>query len=276
MPSPTDILVTLGRRVLGPRQLNHLARFAPVLELVAASGPPGHLLDIGSGSDGISGLLPEGWSATAVDSNFDDYAGTTAPRQLAANQQLGDVRALPFADGSFPVTVALDLLEHVEPADREQAVGEICRVAERRAVIACPAGEPALAADRRLAQWFSASGRPVPGWLAEHLSNGFPEIDRLAAAASRFGTVRVLGNESIAAHERIVRAEHRIVAAVALRLLCRPVQWLMTSRQAGARRIAAGLLRRVRGHDRAPTYRAIVVVDRSFAGRSRSIRHSTE
>jgi hypothetical protein len=276
MPSLTDILVALGRRALGPRQLNHLVRFEPVLELVAGSGPPDRLLDIGSGSEGISSLLPPGWSATAVDADFDDYAGGTAPRRLAANQQLGDVRALPFADGSFAVTVALDLLEHVDAADRAQAVSEICRVAGRRAIIACPAGGPALACDRRLAQWFSAGGRTVPGWLTEHLDNGFPEADQLAATASGFGSVQVIGNESIAAHERIVRAEHRIMPALALRLLCRPLQRLMTSRRRRARAICAGLLRRVRGHDRSPTYRAIVVVDRSLAGRSRSIRHSSE
>ena len=64
---------------------------------------------------------------------------------------LGDVRCLPFSDRAFEVVVAVDLLEHVAAEDRPQAVREICRVARSRAVIACPAGEPALAADRGLA-----------------------------------------------------------------------------------------------------------------------------
>jgi ubiquinone/menaquinone biosynthesis C-methylase UbiE len=259
----TAILVALGRRWLGTRQLNHLVRFEPVLALVLSAGSPGGtLLDVGSGSQGIARLLPDDWCATAVDANFDDYAPTSGPRRLASDQQVGDVRALPFEDARFDVTVAVDLIEHIAAADRAQAVSEICRVSRRRAVIACPAGEAALRADRRLAAHFTRDGRPVPPWLQEHLQNGFPAVAELVAAATRFGEVRTLGNESISAHERLVAAEHRILPALALRLACRPLERLMTSRRPQARQLSTGVLRRVRGRDREPAYRVVVVVDR--------------
>jgi methyltransferase family protein len=257
----------LARRWLGVRQLNHLVRFAPVLELVTASGAPNaHVLDVGSGSQGISTLLPQGWRATAVDANFDDYAPEAAPRRLAAYQQLGDVRDLPFEDASFDLAVAVDLLEHVPPADRATAVSEICRVSRRRAVIACPAGAEALAADARLADRFRAAGRTIPPWLEEHIEHGFPEVAELVAAAQSFGMVSVIGNESIRAHERLVWAENQIVPAVATRLACRPLEAMLTSSSERLRAGATQALRTVRGGDQPPTYRAIVVVSREVAG----------
>jgi SAM-dependent methyltransferase len=264
----TAILIALGRRWLGTRQLNHLVRFEPVLALVVSAGSPGGtLLDVGSGSRGIARLLPGDWRATAVDANFDDYAPSSGPRRLAPDQQVADVRALPFEDACFDVAVAVDLLEHVAPEDRIQAVSEICRVSRRRAVIACPMGEAALQSDRRLADRFAGDDRPVPPWLQEHLENGFPVAADVVAAAARFGRVRKLGNENISSHERLVAAEHRVVPALALRLACRPLERLMTSRRPRARLLAAGVLHRVRGRDREPTYRAVVVVDRPAAPR---------
>jgi SAM-dependent methyltransferase len=258
-------LSTRGRQWLGVRQLNHLVRFEPVLGLVLAAGGPGtHLLDVGSGSQGISTLLPEDWRVTAVDADFADYAPSAGPRRLAPNQQLGDVRELPFADRSFDVTVAVDLLEHVPSADRVRAVGEICRVSRRRAVIACPAGEAALSGDRRLAARLRSSKRPIPPWLTEHLDNGFPEADDIARAAAPFGTVEVFANESVRAHERLVMAELSILPAVGLRLLCRPLQFAMTSQRRRLRTAAAQVLARVRDHDREPAYRAIVVMSRDL------------
>lgn len=236
-------------------------RFGPVLELVLDTGRSGHLLDVGSGSEGISSLLPRGWSATAVDANFDDYAPARPPRRLAAHQRLGDVRALPFEDSSFTVVTAVDLLEHLAPEDRATAVAEICRVSRSRAVIACPAGADALEADRQLADGFAARGRPVPGWLAEHIENGFPRAGEIASVGERFGTVRVLGNENIDAHAQLIRAEHRLVSAAALRVACRPLERMMTARRPRVRHAAAAVLALARGHDAPPTYRTIVVVD---------------
>lgn len=266
-PRLTRWLAALARRWLGVRQLDHLVRFNPILGIVLASGAPGAtILDVGSGSMGITSLLPAPWQATAVDASFDDYVPQARPRPLTAHQQLGDVRALPFEDRSFDVAVAVDLLEHVPASDRPQAVSEICRVSRRRAIIACPAGHAALDADRQLADWFAGRGQVVPGWLAEHLENGFPEADDVATVAAAFGTVTMTGNENVGAHVRLISAENRVIPALALRLACRPLEWLMTSHRPGARRLAAGLLDRAGGHDREPNYRVVVVVDRVPSG----------
>lgn len=255
-------LARLGRRLLGRRQINHLVRFEPVLELIADTGRAGGtLLDVGSGSQGIAKLLAPGWRVTACDADFEDYGAAARPSASTAERVLGDVRALPFADGSFDVVVAVDLLEHLHFDDRAKAISEICRVARVRAVIACPVGEHALAADRELALRLETQGRAVPGWLREHLENGFPEIEELSDAAQRFGTVRVRGNESVTAHVRLVAAELSPVPAVALRVACLPLGYLLASRRRRGRRLAARSLCWIRGDDCPPNYRAVVVVD---------------
>jgi SAM-dependent methyltransferase len=255
-----------ARRWLGIRQLSHLVRFEPVLELILSAGPAGTVLDVGSGSEGITTLLPPSWQGTALDADFTDYAPAAGSPLLGPGQMLGDVRSMPFDDRIFDVVIAVDLLEHVPPLDRQRAVSEICRVSRRRAVIACPVGEAALAADQRLAERMSARGRPVPGWLAEHLDHGFPEIRTITDAASRFGTIRVVGNESVAAHERLSGAELTPITGLGSRLVSQPVQALMTSRRRRARRAAAVILKAIRGDDRTPTYRAVVAVDIAPAG----------
>src|SRR5205823_1059281 len=106
---------------------------------------PGRLLDVGSGSNGIEALLPPGWQVVALDANFSDYGALVTSRTPCA-RTVGDVGRLPFADATFDAVVAIDLLEHVRPEDRQRAVDELCRVVSRRAVIACPTGTAATEA----------------------------------------------------------------------------------------------------------------------------------
>lgn len=241
--------------------MNHLVRFGPVLGLIETASRPrgGTLLDVGSGSMGISALL-SGWEVTSVDADFADYGAPTTGASVA-NRLIGDVRALPFDDRQFDVVVAIDLLEHVPPEDRDQAVSEICRVAGTRAVVACPTGADALAGDRRIATRLTAAGRTVPGWLSEHLENKLPEAAQIAAVCSRYGPVTMTVNESVAAHERLVYAEMRPTSAVFLRLLCPPVESLLRSHHTALRQVATSLLKRIRGRDLMPAYRTIASVD---------------
>ncbi len=271
-------LIKLGRRWLGTRQLNQLVRFGPVLNQIGQlelEHMEATLLDVGGGSAGITTMLPSHWQTTVLDASFEDYAPGSRSATLAANQLLGDARALPFGDGCFDVVVAVDLLEHIAPTDRARAITEICRVSRCLAVIACPTGGEALAADRRLAQWFEAKGHELPGWLVEHLDNGFPEPTEIVAAASPYGVTTLLGNESVSAHYRLITAEHSLLRAVPLRIACWPLEALMRSRRRRARRISERVLAATRGADRPPVYRSVVVVDRDRPASLRT-RNSTE
>jgi SAM-dependent methyltransferase len=239
--------------------LNQVVRFAPVVELVREL-PPGTLLDVGSGSVGLAPWL-RGWDVTAVDASFDDYGAAEGPAHDGVRRVVGDARELPFEDRSFDVVVSLDMLEHVAPGDREQVLRELARVAGRRAIVACPAGAAALEADRRLAESYRGRGEPEPGWIGEHIENGFPEPGELARVLSSAGNVRLLGNESVLAHERVMRAEagrfSRYAAQVTEKLLGAAVRRDGPAGAAGNRALAM-----VRGNDRPPTYRTIAVLDR--------------
>ncbi|AHY47915.1 Methyltransferase domain [Rubrobacter radiotolerans] len=50
----------------------------------------------------------------------------------------GDACALPFGNASFDTVTALHLVEHLPPEAARRALGEMCRVARRRVVVAVP------------------------------------------------------------------------------------------------------------------------------------------
>jgi hypothetical protein len=239
--------------------LNQLVRYAPIAALIRSLGS-GSLLDVGSGSVGVSRWLGPEWAITATDISFDDY-GTAADAVADGVQRLvADARALPFEDRSFDVVLTLDMLEHVNPGDRSPILRELARVARRRVVAACPTGAAALEADRRLDAAYRKRGTTPPGWLAEHLDNGFPEPADLEAALQPFGDVHLFGNETVRAHERLMHLEAQPRLAFMISGLLRA---LAPAAGGGPmQRPAAAALAALRGHDAAPTYRTIAVLDR--------------
>lgn len=239
--------------------LHQLARFASIAPLIEEL-EPGDVLDVGSGSEGIAGWLGPGWTVTAVDRSFDYEVALPGPRPGRARTIAGDARELPFADRAFDVVLALDVLEHIPPADRPRVMGELARTARRRLIVACPTGSAALAADRRLAAGLEARGMPPPEWLAEHVAYGLPEHTELAEELEPRGRLRLLANGNLRWHEWLLRLESR-----------RPGFHL--SRRA-AHVLASGLaapgpvgalsrlaLRAVIGPRRGPAYRTVAVLD---------------
>jgi SAM-dependent methyltransferase len=243
-----------ARRVFGVTALDHLVRIEPVLALVEELGS-GTLLDAGSGSLGLSPWLGGAWSVTAVDTAFDDY-GASHGFAGRAQAVVADVRELPFGDKAFDAVVALDLLEHVPTEDRERALGELRRVTRRRLIVAGPTGPAAFAADRRLATTL----RRPPGWLTEHMSMGFPTQEQVVGALEPHGALRLLENENVASHVRLVRAQLSIPGFLMGRLAAIPLARAL-KRSGRVRGLAARILRRIRGRDRRPAYRTIAVLD---------------
>jgi hypothetical protein len=240
--------------------LDQIARLAPVVgQLARFRG--GTVLDVGSGSQGVAPWLGPEWCVTALDSTFDDYSGEPRTTPQGVSRVVGDARALPFHDASFQVTVAVDLLEHLDAADREAALTELCRVSRRLVLVACPMGRPALQADQQLTRAYVKRSRPQPGWLPEHLANGLPEEDDVVALLSGYGRAVVVGNENVHWHSAMMRATARAPGFHAERLLARILAPMLES--PSPRGWSAGCLKLMRGLDRAPTYRTLVAVDRT-------------
>jgi hypothetical protein len=237
--------------------LNQILRYEPVVSLVEELEGT-RLLEAGSGSRGIAGLLSPQWDVTSVDVDFSDY-GERRAAAGPAGRVVGDVRDLPFADKAFDAVVALDLIEHLPAADRQVALGELARVAARRVVVGCPCGNAALSADRRLLGLYERNGQEPPPWLVEHVDNGFPEGDDLRRGLAPYGRVRVIPNESVSSHERLAKLEARPRLALLSAATGRVLGLALRGRS--TRRAAARVVERLRGRDRSPSYRSIAVLD---------------
>ena len=240
-------------------ELNHLARLLPVAALLRDAGARS-VLDVGSGSRGLVRWLPRTVAVTALDTSFEDYGASQRFAARRARAIVGDVRELPFPDRAFDAVAAVDLLEHVAPADRPRALDELVRVTGRRLVVACPVGTEALAADRRLAERLGRGGRTPPGWISEHLANGFPEADEIRARLERHGRLAAQPNLSLASHERLMRAELSMATYVPTRLAAAALG--LAFRLGGPpARLAERALAAIRGHDRPPAYRMVFRLD---------------
>jgi SAM-dependent methyltransferase len=239
--------------------LHQLARFTSVAPLVREPGP-GEVLDVGSGSRGVAGWLGPGWTVTAVDRSFGDEVALRGPFEAAPRTMEADARHLPFPDASFDVVLALDVLEHVPPAERPRVLGELVRVARRRVVVACPTGSAALDADRRLGAGLRRRGMPPPAWLAEHEENGFPEPGDLVRALGPHGRLRMLADENLRWHGWILTLESRRPGFHLSRAAARTITARLASGgPAGA--VCRQLARAAQGPRRGPAYRTIAVLD---------------
>jgi hypothetical protein len=217
------------------------------------------MLEVGSGSRGIAAFTSR-FHVTACDVSFDDYGGGDAGRDLGVTRITGSVLALPFADTSFDVVLALDLLEHIAPPDRRTALSELRRVACSRLIVGCPCGPAAELSDQRLSAFYTQRGFPLPGWLVEHLDHGLPETDELLAAVRPGDKVIIAPNASVTSHERVLRWEAtplrgRIALAGGGTLRA------MIRRPGTSRRLAMRLLEWIGGRNREPSYRQIAVIE---------------
>jgi methyltransferase family protein len=160
----------------------------PVFDRVTTNRGP-VLLDVGSGGLGVAAFL-NGVRAIGVDR---EQPATVADGLVFHR---GDITALPYLDGSFPVVSCIDVLEHLSLNAREKAIQELVRVASHAVLIACPHGEIAKECDEAFRSACEARGRSIPGWLTEHQSQIYPvtsqivrDIDKAAIGGGRVARI---------------------------------------------------------------------------------------
>lgn len=143
-----DELVELARaqgwRVHRYKRASVLPRVRKVLGLLHGL-QPSELLDLGTGRGvflwSLLDEFPE-LPVTCVDVCEDRVLDLERVRKggiARLRAQVGDVRSLPFEDGSFDVVTALEVFEHLE--DALPAAREACRVARRHVVVSVPSQE---------------------------------------------------------------------------------------------------------------------------------------
>lgn len=150
---------------------------ARAVELVAPDASL--LLDVGGTMGAGAGHLAwtgdffPGRRVVVADARAADY-----PEHVVLDPQA----PLPFADRSFPVVLALDVLEHVPPERRASWLAEVWRVARDVLLLGNPFATPGVAeADRYLFELIRARFGYEHGFLAEHLRHGHPELEATCA-----------------------------------------------------------------------------------------------
>ena len=155
------------------------------MDLLASAGGPGsRILEVGSGSAGITEFLDH--PVTGVDAAFD----RTAERATARLAQVeGRADALPVGRRAFDVVLSLEMLEHLPRDVREPALREMVRVLRPggRLVVTFPAEAAGRGAGPLARRGLSGpDGRPHP-WVGEHLPRGCRMPTEVRAALVRAG-----------------------------------------------------------------------------------------
>jgi SAM-dependent methyltransferase len=175
--------VTTAAGGFNPTWQRHVAAYA----LCAPLLPPGRCLDLGCGiGHSLAPLAPR--ETVGVDIDPEALAGQTRETHAA------DMRALPFADGSFASVIAVQSLEHVP--DPERVLAECHRVLE-------PDGVAVFVTPNRL-----TFGRPDEIIDPYHHVELEPEELR-ALCAERFGRVELRGLFGSARYLELVADERR-------------------------------------------------------------------
>lgn len=152
-------------------------RYALAAAVVGRLDPAAtRILDVGGTMGGDAGHLAwtgdffPGRDVDVVDTRLADL-----PRHVA----VGEGDRLPFGDREIEVVLALDVLEHVPPAAREDWLAEIWRVAGRWVLLANPFATPGVVeADRWLFDMVRDRWGYDHRFLAEHLGHGHPDLAR--------------------------------------------------------------------------------------------------
>ncbi|MFM7143747.1 MAG: class I SAM-dependent methyltransferase, partial [Alphaproteobacteria bacterium] len=141
------------------------------------------ILDVGGTMGGDAGHLA--WTGDFFPSS-DVVVADTRWADVPGHLRIEPGAPLPFADRSFDVVLAMDVLEHVPPDARAAWLDEVYRVADGLLLVANPFATPGVAdADRYLFELIRSRWGYEHGFLAEHLALGHPDLaatcDRLRA-----------------------------------------------------------------------------------------------
>ena len=174
--------------------LNWRVRYSLILERCPELADPQlSVLEVGCGPGGIARYLRR--PVVGLESEV------FQPDNPWLELRQGSILALPFPERSFDLVLCVDVMEHLAPADRLQALSELLRVTCRRTWIACPVAEWAEEAERMLEQWYVAIQRPIPEWLQEHRALGLPTLVSLLQQFHALGmSPSVEVNESMLQH----------------------------------------------------------------------------
>ncbi len=177
--------------------INWAIRYQPIVKELQRSQPP-WVLDAGSGAEGIK-LFWRG-KVNGVDLHF--------KRRTLHRGIIASTLDLPLADRSCPVVVSCDLLEHIQPDQREEMIMELTRVVKGDLLLGFPSGAAATQTYQMLAQNYGP--KKMPEWLYEHLEFGLPDAHQVESWLHEAGwEPQTLWYEFARHHKKLIDLEIR-------------------------------------------------------------------
>lgn len=147
-------------------------RYLPVVTAIKqADLAQAKILEVGSGSLGIIPYFRKPIAGLDI-----DFSG---PSTQLLTKIKGSAESLPFRKNSYDAVICVDVLEHLPPQNRQKAIYEILRVAQKLAVIVVPVGNLSQNQDKELEiLWRKLFNEPNQ-FLAEHVKYGLPEQEQV-------------------------------------------------------------------------------------------------
>ncbi len=144
-------------------------RYLPIVTEINKYPPEFTILDVGSGSLGITPYLKR--KVTGADKEF------LGPETQLLKRVKTSAIKLPFNNSSYDIVLCVDVLEHVSPNKRSLVVGELIRIAKNKVFLSFPSGEYATKEDQFLFAYLNKKLHKTDQYLAEHLKFGLPDIN---------------------------------------------------------------------------------------------------
>ena len=184
------------------------------------------ILEVGAGEVSIGKYL--GRRTTAVDVAFDSRRNSHTEKIQAS------VCSLPFPDRAWDVVCSIDMLEHIPPSQRPQAIREMVRVGRKVVALAMPVGEAAYRHDLHTNEYYIHEHGSPHRFAREHVEFGLPDragiedcLHTFAAQSGRKLKLRVVPNLNISFRSFYMKfAFHRSLAGRALYVGMFPIAYL--------------------------------------------------
>ncbi len=171
-------------------------RYLPIVKLIRSDPRLKTVLDVGSGTLGITPYLKR--RVVGVDVGF------VGPQSSLLSQVKGTADKLPFAERTFDVVLCVDVLEHLPKTKRSQVICELLRVARKKVFIVVPCSSVARNEDLYFYHYFKrVMGKNDP-FLKEHLKYGLPEVEEMVSLIPSQYQVTALGNVSLWLHRLVL------------------------------------------------------------------------
>lgn len=147
-------------------------RYYPVVNLLEKSPKNLSILEVGSGTNGISDFYDG--QIIGLDS---DFSKTDTIKNKNIQHIRGLITKIPFEDNKFDFVICLDTFEHIKISDRKKAIEEMLRVAKKKGmvIIGFPTSKMSEKMEIKINLLYKKKQGMDHVWLKEHRQNGLPD-----------------------------------------------------------------------------------------------------